>query len=111
VSILSNWTGKIRDTLVSHVCPSYLLSEVEEEDTSIILRILDCVKILLSKKEIKGKEKDYIDKILLLLSYKDVNVKIKAIETLTLLPDITALAKTLIEENFTIEKLLIDYKM
>lgn len=62
----------------------HLLERIEEEESYIILRLLDCLKILLSKNDIKVVEEDYIGKVILLLSHKDIDVKIKAIEALTL---------------------------
>jgi hypothetical protein len=104
VSILSNWVGKERETL-GMLC-IHLLYKIEEEENYIILRLLNCLKILLSKNDIKVDEKNYIRQVLLLLSHKDVEVKIQAIETLTLSKDIGDLVFYLDKEKFIMEKIM-----
>lgn len=104
VSILSNWVGKERETL-GMLC-IHLLYKIEEEESYIILRLLNCLKILLSKNDIKIDEENYIGKVLLLLSHKDVEVKIQAIETLTLSKDIESLVSYLDQEKFIMEKIM-----
>mmetsp|Transcript_12055 Transcript_12055/g.10655 ORF Transcript_12055/g.10655 Transcript_12055/m.10655 type:complete len:95 (+) Transcript_12055:293-577(+) len=90
VSILSNWVGKDRETL-AELC-LHLLYKIEEEESYMIIRLLDCLKILLSKNDISVKQENYIEKIVLLLSHKDTEVKIRTVETLTLSHDLDALA-------------------
>ena len=41
VTILSSWTGKHRTPLLSTITPQFLLNHIEDEDYSIILRMLD----------------------------------------------------------------------
>ena len=110
VSILSNWSGKERESLISNISPNYLLNKIEDEDASIILRLLDCMKIILTKDTIKAKQQDYIEQIILLLSHKDFPVKNKALETLTLTQNISEFIEYLVEEKFTMEKIMSCFK-
>lgn len=106
VSILSNWSGKEREVLVSNFSPLYLLDKIEDEESNIILRLLDWMKIIMTKDKIKMKQEEYIDKIILLMSHKDLTIKNKAIETLTLIQNISEFVLYLATEKFIMEKLL-----